>query len=101
MRQVQLRDVEYLILMGIHYQTGINILEHLIPLIQSQEAITKNNVLCHAVPADHLDRLGVPVNHRLNGDFQHFRLVDQAVEGYDVLVSVLREELRKLVVDVQ
>ena len=101
MRQVQLSDVEYLILMGIHHQTRINILEHLIPLIQSQEAITKHDVLCHAVTAYHLDSLGVPVNHRLNGDFQHFRLVDQAVERHDILVSILREELRKLVVDVQ
>ena len=101
MGQFQLINVEYFILVRIHHQSRINAFEHLIPLIEGQETIAKNNVLSHAVLPDNLDGFGVPLYYGLNRNLQHFRLVDETVEGHDILVPILCKELRELIVDVK
>ena len=101
MLQLQLAHVEDLVLVRVHHELVVHPLEHVLPLGQAQKPVAEHEVLLDAVVADHRDRLLVPVQHRVRRDDEHFRLVDQPVDGDDVLVAVLGEEFRELLVDVQ
>lgn len=99
--ELQLAHVEDLVLVRVHDELVVDAAEHVVPLRERQEPVAEDQMLCDAIAADHVDGLLVPVQYRVRRDDQHFRLVDQPVDGDHVLVAVLREELGELVVDVE
>lgn len=100
--ELELAHVEDLVLVRVHDQLVVDPLEHVVPARQAQEAVAEDELLFgDAVAADHRDGLLVPLQDRVRRDHQHLRLVDQAVDGDDVLVSLLGEEFRQLFVDVE
>ena len=72
-----------------------------LPLGEAQEAVADGDDGVDAVGPDGADGLLVPALHVLGRQLAHLGLVEQAVDGDDVLVAVLPEELGHAVVDLE
>lgn len=73
-------------------------LELALPVVQTHEAVAEDDSTVDAVLADDLGRICRPLQYVCGVEESHSRLVDQTIEGDDVLVSVLSEELAELIV---
>lgn len=89
--------VEDHVLMDIQHQT-VKTLEFTLPVSEAHESVAEDDVCCDSVLADQVEGVGCPGFDIGGFECCHPGLVDQAVEGYNVFVAVLSEELGELIV---
>lgn len=72
-----------------------------LPVREPHEAVPEHHVRRHPVLAHQVVRFRRPGDDGVRGEGHHARLVGEPVEGDDVLVPVLREELGQAIVHVE
>ena len=99
MVQHNLACVEGSILVGIEVHIIGTVLEHIVPLVEVEEAIMQNNSGIDTIVADKCCSFLRPVEDLFNGQGQHQGLVHETVYSHHILVPILGEEFGHLVMD--
>lgn len=82
-------------------QKVVEVLEFSLPVVQASETIAKGNDRSHVVCANFLDGNFGPGEYGVHIQICHFGLVDETIDGDDVLIAGLSEEGAELRVYVE
>lgn len=99
--QTELARVEDGVLVRVQHHLRRPVLQHRLPLAQVQKSIAEHDPRLDPVFLNELRRLDGPVQDVRDRQGEHLRLVGKAVDGDDVLVPRLGEELGQLIVDLE